>query len=119
MYNTSGYFDMDKEEFYLTVNKYFDVLGNPLQFLIFLKILNDGGSCDIYSQEGITRNCVTGIMKELNIPQSTVSTYIKSLQESGLIECVKRGKFLYCKPKKEAVKAIKNFADISLKQIRY
>ena len=110
---------MKRRLFIKKINKAFQILGNPLHLKIFLKILSKGCDCDIDSQSGYTGNCVTGIMKDLNLPQSTVSSYIKDLQNGGIIECTKNGKYLYCRPNKETMVALKSFVDSALAQIKY
>lgn len=91
-----------------------DVLGNPLRFRIFLRIVQEGCDCDLDSQKGFSGNCVSGIVKELRIPQSTASIYLDDLRRAGLIECKRNGKFVYCKPKKETLLAMKSFIDSCL-----
>src|SRR4051812_29684575 len=100
---------MKKEEFISTVGRAFELLGNPLRMQIFLRILEQGCDCNINAQEGLAGNCVSGIMKDLRIPQSTVSTYIKDLERSGLVVCAKRGKFLYCRPNRDLLVHLKSF----------
>lgn len=100
-----------------SVQNAFDVLGNPIRFQIFLKILQEGCDCDLDTQRGYTGNCVSAVMKNLKLPQSTVSSYLKDLENWGLIECKKNGKYLYCKPKKETLTTIKSFIDSSLAQL--
>lgn len=110
---------MKREEFIQKINRAFEQLGNPLRMKIFLRILSQGCDCDINSQSGYTGNCVTGIMKDLKLPQSTVSSYIKDLQDAQIIDCSKNGKYLYCRPNKETMIALKSFVDSSLSQIKY
>ena len=110
---------MKRKEFIKKINKSFELLGNPLRLKIFLKILSEGCDCDINTQSGYNGNCVTGIMKYLKLPQSTVSSYIKDLQKGGIIECTKNGKYLYCRPNKETMIALKSFIDSTLTQIKY
>jgi len=110
---------MKRVEFIQKINRAFELLGNPLRLKIFLKILSEGCDCDINSQSGYTGNCVTGIMKDLKLPQSTVSTYIKDLQNAKIIDCSKNGKYLYCRPNKEAIVNLKSFIDSALSQIKY
>jgi DNA-binding transcriptional ArsR family regulator len=110
---------MKREEFINKVNRAFELLGNPLRLRIYLKILQEGCDCDIKQQIGETSNCVSGLMKELRMPQSTISTYIKELADGELIECKKRGKYLYCRPNKKMLIALKSFIDGSLSQITY
>src|SRR4051794_15935321 len=108
---------MTRHEFFTSISRAFELLGNPLRMKIFLHILKEGCDCDIGTQSGETGNCVSGIMKDLSLPQSTVSTYIKDLADGGLIECQKRGKFLYCKPSKIVLTSMKSFVDSALSQI--
>lgn len=89
----------------------FAELGNPLKFKIFLKIAKEGCDCDLDHQAGYEGNCVSAIVKDLKIPQSTASTYIKDLKKSGLIVCKKNGKYLYCQPNLDTFKNIKSLVD--------
>ncbi|MBI3955782.1 winged helix-turn-helix transcriptional regulator [Candidatus Gottesmanbacteria bacterium] len=109
---------MNKQLIFKTVQQAFDLLGNPLRFAIFMKIAREGCDCDLDSQKGYSGNCVTGVMKDLKIPQSTASSYIKDLENGGLIECKKNGKFLYCRPKRETFIAMKSFIDGVLSDTR-
>jgi DNA-binding transcriptional ArsR family regulator len=110
---------MNRNTFIQKINRTFELLGNPLRLKIFLKILSEGCDCDINSQSGYTGNCVTGIMKDLKLPQSTVSSYIKDLQNAQIIDCSKNGKYLYCRPNKETIIDLKSFIDSALSQIKY
>ncbi len=110
---------MNREETIKQINRAFELLGNPLRLKIFLKILSEGCDCDINNQEGYTGNCVSGIVKDLKLPQSTASTYIKDLSDAKLIECKKNGKFLYCRPNKKTLTNIKSFIDSCISQLRY
>jgi DNA-binding transcriptional ArsR family regulator len=110
---------MNSNTFIQKINRTFELLGNPLRLKIFLKILSEGCDCDINSQSGYTGNCVTGIMKDLKLPQSTVSSYIKDLQNAQIIDCSKNGKYLYCRPNKETIIDLKSFIDSALSQIKY
>ena len=111
-------FIMKRQQFYNSISRSMDLLGNPLRLEIFLKILAEGCDCDINTQKGFSGNCVSGVMDDLKLPQSTVSSYLKDLEDGGLIECKKNGKFVYCKPNREALVALKSFIDSSLSQLR-
>ena len=104
---------MKRQQFYHSVSRSMDLLGNPLRLQIFLKILQEGCDCDINTQKGFSGNCVSGVMDDLKLPQSTVSSYIKDLEDGGLIECKKNGKFVYCRPNKEALVALKSLSNSS------
>lgn len=107
---------MSKTDTLKSVQQVFDVLGNPIRFQIFLKVLEEGCDCDLDTQRGYKGNCVSAIMKDLNLPQSTVSSYLKDLENWGVIECKKNGKYLYCKPKKDTLVTLKSFIDSALAQ---
>lgn len=109
---------MNRQQTFKTVQQAFDLLGNPLRFAIFMKIAEQGCDCDLDSQQGYTGNCVTGVMRELNIPQSTASSYIKDLENWGLIECKKNGKFVYCRSRKDTLIVMKSFIDSCLAQTK-
>lgn len=111
MYYTSQIHDMNRHQTFKIVQQAFDLLGNPLRFAIFLKIAKEGCDCDLDHQKGYSGNCVSGVMRDLKIPQSTASSYLKDLENWGLIECKKNGKFLYCRAKRETFVAMKSFID--------
>lgn len=106
-----------REEFYFRVQRAFEFLGNPIRQKIFLRLIAEGCDCDIDNQTGYSGNCVKGIMDELQLPQSTVSSYLKDLIDGEVIECKKNGKYLYCRPKKETLIAMKSFVDASLAKL--
>ena len=108
---------MKREDALKKVQQAFDLLGNPIRFQIFLKIAREGCDCNLDSQVGYAGNCVSGVMKDLGLPQSTVSSYLKDLENWGLIECQKNGKFLYCRVKKETLILLKGFIDSCLSDI--
>lgn len=110
---------MSKKELECKMSRVFEVLGNPLKYKIFLKVFESGKNCNLPKQEGHTANCVSGLMKELDLPQSTVSMYMKDLEEAELIECIKKGKFLYCRPNKKTLLEVKEFTDNLLNQLHY
>lgn len=100
------------------VQEAFDILGNPLRFQIFLKVLQKGCDCNLDDQSGYKGNCVSAIMKDLKLPQSTVSSYLKDLENWQLITCQKNGKYLYCKPKKDTLVLLKSFIDNAVKEVK-
>jgi DNA-binding transcriptional ArsR family regulator len=109
---------MKKQEFIAKTCRAAELLGNPLRMSIFLRILEQGCDCNIEEQEGLTGNCVSGIVRDLGVPQSTVSTYIKELVQGELITCSKRGKYLYCQPNRAMLVHLRSFFESALKQIR-
>ena len=109
----------NKGEHFQNVGRAFELLGNPLRLQIFLKILAEGCDCDFGDRKGFAGNCVTSIVKNLKIPQSTVSTYIRDLVNGGLVECSRKGRYVYCRPSREMLVSLKSFVDGALGQVRY
>lgn len=109
---------MNKNQAFTSIQEAFSVLSNPYRFEIYLKILKEGCDCDINAQQGYTGNCITSIVESLQLPQSTVSTYIGQLKAAGLIDCQKNGKFVHCKPNKGSLAIIKGFIDSAINQIK-
>lgn len=102
------------------LEKTFESLANPLRMKLFMQILQDGCECTFEENpQAMEATCVKGLMVALDMPQSTVSTYLKDLEEAGLIECRKQGRNLFCRPNRTALLDLKIFADGALKQIRY
>lgn len=98
----------------------FETLANPLRMRLFTQILREGCECSFGQDEAaVEMTCVKGLMEALDMPQSTVSTYLKDLELSGLIECKKVGRNLYCRPSRSVLLDMKVFVDGALKQIRY
>ena len=110
---------MKRSEALEKTSRAFELLGNPLRFRIYLKVLSEGCDCDFSDKQGIAGNCVSSIMRDLNLPQSTVSTYLKDLAEGGLIECRKQGRYLYCRPDRGMLMLLKSFIDSSLTQLKF
>lgn len=110
---------MKRAERLAKLGRAFELLGNPLRFRIFLKVLEEGCDCNFEDQSGVTANCVSSLMRDLDLPQSTVSTYLKDLADGELVECVKQGRFLYCRPNRETLLQIKSFVDSALSRISF
>lgn len=109
-----------REETTSKLEKIFEALANPLRMKLYLQILKEGCDCTFDDNtETVDATCVKGLMVSLDMPQSTVSTYLRDLEECGLIECRKQGRNLYCRPSRGAVLDVKVFIDSALKQIRY
>lgn len=78
-----------------------------MEVVKFLKALSNKGRLDVFKyiaktccicdeSKGLSNgNCVTSISKALDMPQPTVSNYIKSLLKSGLLTSKRRGKNIY------------------------
>ena len=96
----------------------FELLGNPLRMKIFMAILNEGCKCQVGKEEGCTGNCVSGIMEKLSLPQSTVSSYIKDLESTGVVVCKKKGKYVYCYVCGDCLTAIKKFIDSAVEKTK-
>ena len=98
----------------------FKALSNPNRLKIFLRLtaLCMPGCCmpevpvDISKEmksEGCA--CVGDLGKELDIAPSTISHHIKELRNAGLIDCVKRGQWVYCTPNQKILEQIGEFIE--------
>lgn len=88
----------------MEVVKFLKALSNKGRLEVFKYISQTCCECD--ESKGLENgNCVTSISKALNIPQPTVSNYIKSLLKSGLITNKRKGKniYFYAKDKSEEI----------------
>jgi ArsR family transcriptional regulator len=54
-------------------------------------------------------NSVSAIAERFDISLSTVSHHVKELRNAGLIQCEKRGQWVYCGPNEEVLQRIQEF----------
>ncbi len=102
------------------LEKIFEALANPLRLKLYLQILQEGCDCTFDDdREAMEATCVKGLMAALEMPQSTVSTYLRDLEDGGLIECRRQGRHLFCRPRRDTLLDLKVFIDSAVKQIRY
>lgn len=94
----------------MEVTKFLKVLSNPGRLEVFKSIAST--CCDCDENRGLANgNCVTSISKKLNLPQPTVSNYVKALLKSGLVTKKRKGKNIYFYSSdgvREALKLIEN-----------
>ncbi len=89
----------------------FKALSDPNRLAI-LQMLRDecGGTCRF--EPGESGNTVSEIADRFDIALSTVSHHLKELKNAGLIECVKRGQWVYCSPRPEVLAKIREFVQV-------
>jgi ArsR family transcriptional regulator len=86
----------------------FKALSDPNRLAILQMLREEcGGTCRF--EPGENGNTVSEIAKCCDIGLSTVSHHIKELKNAGLIECVKRGQWVYCSPRPEVLAQIREF----------
>jgi ArsR family transcriptional regulator len=67
------------------------------------------GGCRLSSDD--EGNSVSAIAEEFDLALSTVSHHLKELRTAGLIQCEKRGQWVYCAPNEEVLKEIEGFIE--------
>ena len=88
--------------------KIFKALSDPNRLAILQMLREEcGGSCRF--EPGDEGNTVSEIAKRFDIALSTVSHHLKELRNAGLIDCVKRGQWVYCSPRPEVLATIREF----------
>lgn len=86
----------------------FKALSDPNRLAILQMLREEcGGTCRF--EPGDNGNTVSEIADRFDIALSTVSHHLKELKNAGLIECVKRGQWVYCSPRPEVLARIREF----------
>ena len=86
----------------------FKALSDPNRLAILQMLRTEcGGSCRF--EPGEAGNTVSAIAERFDIGLSTVSHHLKELKNAGLIECVKRGQWVYCSPRPEVLARLREF----------
>lgn len=85
----------------------FKALSDPTRLAI-LQMLRDecGGECRFEDDEGKTVSEIAGCCR---VGLSTVSHHLKELRRAGLIDCEKRGQWVWCSPNPRALAAVEEF----------
>lgn len=97
----------------------FKALSNTTRLKI-LQMLKDPGrnfSPQVHIQKGddfLGGVCVGDIQDRIELGQSTTSQYLSQLQQSGLLEMKRIGKWTYYRRNEEAIKQLENFIGESL-----
>ncbi len=86
----------------------FKALSDPNRLAI-LQLLRDECGTECLVEEGAAENCVGSIAERFELSLSTVSHHLKELRNAGLIDCHKRGRWVYCTLNLEALQAIESF----------
>jgi ArsR family transcriptional regulator, arsenate/arsenite/antimonite-responsive transcriptional repressor len=79
----------------------FKALSNETRLSVFDKI--SIGPCKATMSKD-ERQCVCSIADNFNISLSTISHHMKELRNAGLIDCEKKGQFIFCQPNEETIK---------------
>lgn len=79
----------------------FKALSNETRLSVFDKISTGPCKATMGKDE---RQCVCSIADNFNISLSTISHHMKELRNAGLIDCEKRGQFIFCQPNDETIK---------------
>ncbi|MDX1501448.1 MAG: metalloregulator ArsR/SmtB family transcription factor [Thermoanaerobaculia bacterium] len=88
----------------------FKALADPNRLAI-LQLLREccGESCRFEpGEEGET---VSEIARRFDLALSTVSHHLKELRNAGLIDCVKRGQWVYCTPNRDVLARLRTFLE--------
>ena len=88
----------------------FKALSDPNRLAI-LQMLRDEcvGECRFEAAEG--GKTVSEIAGCCEVGLSTVSHHLKELRQAGLIDCRKRGQWIFCSPNPEALAAVRQFLE--------
>ena len=86
----------------------FKALSDPNRLAI-LQMLRDecGGECRFEAGDG--GKTVSEIAGCCQVGLSTVSHHLKELRQAGLIDCEKRGQWVWCSPNPRALAAVEEF----------
>ena len=86
----------------------FKALSDPNRLAI-LQVLRECCGAECRLPTDASGNSVSEIAKCFYLALSTVSHHLKELKNAGLINCSKRGQWVYCSPNQEALKQIREF----------
>lgn len=81
-------------------------LADPTRLRI-LELLKRKGCCSCDElEEQAEGMCVCDLERELPLTQPTITHHLQVLRRLGLVECVRIGRWLYCRRNEEALKAL-------------
>lgn len=88
----------------------FKALSDPNRLAI-LQMLRDecGGECRF--EAGESGKTVSEIAGCCEVGLSTVSHHLKELRRAGLIDCERRGQWVWCSPNPQALAAVEEFLE--------
>ena len=81
---------------------------NRLAILELLRECCNPGCCYPVGDEP---NSVSRIAEKFDLSLSTVSHHLKELRNAGLIQCEKKGQWVYCTPNQEILGKIEKFGE--------
>jgi ArsR family transcriptional regulator, arsenate/arsenite/antimonite-responsive transcriptional repressor len=67
----------------------FKALGDPVRLRLLSMIASQGGA------EGPGEVCVCDVLGAFDVQQSTISHHLRVLREAGLVDCQRRGTWVY------------------------
>jgi ArsR family transcriptional regulator len=83
------------------ISSAFKALSNETRLAVFEKI--SLGQCKAILNKD-NRPSVCSIADNFNISLSTISHHMKELRNAELIDCEKKGQFIFCQPNDETIK---------------
>ncbi len=86
----------------------FKALSDPNRLAI-LQMLRDECGDECRFEVGDGGKTVSEIAGCCQVGLSTVSHHLKELRQAGLIDCEKRGQWVYCSPNPQALAALQGF----------
>lgn len=88
----------------------FKALSDPNRLAI-LQMLRDECAGECRFEAGDEGKTVSEIAGCCEVGLSTVSHHLKELRQAGLIDCKKRGQWVWCSPNPQALAAIEKFLE--------
>ncbi len=87
----------------------FKALSDPNRLAIFQLLRKRcGPGCRVAAEDA--GNTVSELAEQFDLALSTVSHHLKELKNAGLIDCEKRGLWVYCAPNRDVLELIGKFA---------
>ncbi len=86
----------------------FKALSDPNRLAI-LQLIREECGTECRVEDEAAANCVGAIAERFDLSLSTVSHHLKELRNAGLIDCHKRGRWVYCTLNTGALRAIESF----------
>lgn len=83
------------------ISSAFKALSNETRLAVFEKIRL--GQCEAKLDED-NRPSVCCVASNFDISLSTISHHLKELRSAKLIDCERKGQFIYCQPNNETIK---------------
>ena len=71
------------------LSRMFKALGDPVRLRLLSMIASQAGA------EGVGEVCVCDLLGAFDVQQSTISHHLRVLREAGLVDCQRRGTWVY------------------------